>query len=50
MTTVKYRAADVEGVKIFYRQAGPEDAPKLLLHGFPSASYMFRDLIPLLAD
>jgi pimeloyl-ACP methyl ester carboxylesterase len=51
MTTVKYRTADVDGFKIFYREAGAPDAPKLLLlHGFPSASHMFRDLIPLLAD
>ena len=51
MTTVKYRTADVDGFKIFYREAGPTGAPKLLLlHGFPSASHMFRDLIPLLAD
>jgi pimeloyl-ACP methyl ester carboxylesterase len=46
-----YRTADVDGFKVFYREAGPADAPKLLLlHGFPSASHMFRDLIPLLAD
>jgi pimeloyl-ACP methyl ester carboxylesterase len=51
MTDVKYRTADVDGFKIFYREAGPAQAPKLLLlHGFPSASHMFRDLIPLLAD
>ena len=51
MTTIKYRIADVDGFNIFYREAGPPDAPKLLLlHGFPSASHMFRDLIPLLAD
>ena len=51
MTAIKYRTADVDGFKIFYREAGPADAPKLLLlHGFPSASHMFRDLIPLLAD
>src|SRR5690348_9625359 len=51
MSKVKYRAADVNGLKIFYREAGPSTAPKLLLlHGFPSASQMFRDLIPLLAD
>jgi pimeloyl-ACP methyl ester carboxylesterase len=38
-------------VKVFYREAGSPGAPKLLLrHGFPSASHMFRDLIPLLAD
>jgi pimeloyl-ACP methyl ester carboxylesterase len=51
MTTIKYRNADVEGFKVFYREAGSAHAPKLLLlHGFPSASHMFRDLIPLLAD
>src|SRR6202012_2277305 len=43
--------ADVDGFKIFYREAGSPDAPNLLLlHGFPSAGHMFRDLIPLLAD
>lgn len=48
--TVSYRSIDVEGLKIFYREAGPEDAPVLLLlHGFPTSSHMFRDLIPLLA-
>src|SRR6516225_4183403 len=48
---VRYRTADVDGFKVFYRKAGPADAPKLLLlHGFPSAGHMFRDLIPLLAD
>src|SRR5215831_7229004 len=51
MTPVRFRTADVDGFNIFYREAGPVDAPKLLLlHGFPSASHMFRDLIPLLAD
>ncbi len=51
MTTVTYRTADVDGLKIFYREAGAAGAPKLLLlHGFPSAGHMFRDLIPLLAD
>jgi len=51
MTAIKYRSADVDGLKIFYREAGAADAPALLLlHGFPSASHMFRDLIPLLAD
>jgi len=51
MTTITYRTADVDGWKIFYRQAGKADAPTLLLlHGFPSAGHMFRDLIPLLAD
>jgi pimeloyl-ACP methyl ester carboxylesterase len=51
MTFIAHRTVDVDGIKIFYREAGPADAPKLLLlHGFPSASHMFRDLIPLLAN
>ena len=51
MTGINYRNADVDGFKVFYREAGPADAPKLLLlHGFPSSGHMFRDLIPLLAD
>ena len=51
MKAVRYRSADVDGLKIFYREAGAADAPVLLLlHGFPSAGHMFRDLIPLLAD
>lgn len=51
MRTIHYRAADVNGLKISYREAGRTDAPTLLLlHGFPSAGHMFRDLIPLLAD
>jgi pimeloyl-ACP methyl ester carboxylesterase len=50
MTTINYRTADVEGLKVFYREAGRADAPMLLLlHGFPSAGHMFRDLIPQLA-
>jgi pimeloyl-ACP methyl ester carboxylesterase len=49
--TVFYRTATIEGVKVFYREAGPKDAPVvLLLHGFPTSSHMFRNLIPLLAD
>ncbi len=51
MTAITYRTINVDGFKIFYREAGAPDAPKLLLlHGFPSAGHMFRDLIPLLAD
>ena len=51
MTPIRYSTADVDGLKVFYREAGNTAAPKLLLlHGFPSASHMFRDLIPLLAD
>ena len=51
MTAIQYRSIDVNGLNIFYREAGRTGAPKLLLlHGFPSASHMFRDLIPLLAD
>ena len=49
--TVAYRHAVACGIKIFYREAGRADAPALLLlHGFPTSSHMFRDLIPLLAD
>ena len=51
MAPIRYRTAEVDGLKVFYRQAGQVGAPKLLLlHGFPSAGHMFRDLIPLLAD
>ena len=51
MSIVKYQTADVGGFKVYYREAGEVGSPKLLLlHGFPSASHMFRDLIPLLAD
>jgi pimeloyl-ACP methyl ester carboxylesterase len=46
-----HRTTAVNGVNIFYRQAGPADAPVvLLLHGFPTSSHMFRNLIPALAD
>ena len=49
--TAFYRTVKVEGLEIFYREAGPPDAPAvLLLHGFPSSSHMFRNLIPMLAD
>lgn len=51
MTQVHYRRQQVGDVEVFYREAGAPDAPViLLLHGFPSASHMFRDLIPELAD
>jgi pimeloyl-ACP methyl ester carboxylesterase len=51
MTTVHHRYATVNGRRLFYREAGPADAPTVvLLHGFPASSFMFRNLIPLLAD
>lgn len=51
MVDIAYRTADVDGLEVFYREAGAADAPVLLLlHGFPSSSHMFRELIPLLAD
>ena len=48
---VHYRYADADGVRVFYREAGNPDLPTLLLlHGYPSSSHQFRDLIPLLSD
>lgn len=48
---IHYRTAAIDGVKMFYREAGPTDGPVvLLLHGFPTSSHMFRNLIPMLAD
>lgn len=48
---VHYRTADIQGVNVFYREAGPADAPAvLLLHGFGASSHMFRELIPVLAQ
>ena len=48
---IHYRSADTGGHRVFYREAGePESPAVLLLHGFPTSSHMFRDLIPLLAD
>ena len=48
---VHYRTAQIDGVDLFYREAGPPDAPVVvLLHGFPTSSHMFRNLIPKLAD
>ena len=47
----RFNTVDVDGLDVFYRTAGNPSAPALLLlHGFPSASHMFRDLLPLLAD
>ena len=51
MVEVHHRYATVSGRRLFYREAGPADAPVLvLLHGFPTSSFMFRNLIPALAD
>ncbi|MDK2761974.1 MAG: alpha/beta hydrolase [Sphingopyxis sp.] len=51
MSTIHYRKQKVGAVEVFYREAGPVDAPVLLLlHGFPTSSHMFRNLIPQLAD
>jgi pimeloyl-ACP methyl ester carboxylesterase len=51
MPPITYRTVAVDGLNIFYRKAGRADAPALLLlHGFPTAGHMFRDLIPFLAD
>ncbi|QBI55781.1 alpha/beta fold hydrolase [Streptomonospora litoralis] len=50
MGSVHHQTATVEGHEIFYREAGPADAPVIvLLHGYPTSSFMFRELIPLLA-
>jgi len=51
ITAVDYHTVTIDGVKVFYREAGPKNAPTvLLLHGFPTSSHMFRDLMPKLAD
>src|ERR1700732_3547915 len=51
MTTIQYRKVNVDGFTVFYRQAARADAPALLLlHGFPTAGHMFRELIPALSD
>ncbi|MEW7847323.1 alpha/beta hydrolase [Massilia aurea] len=48
---VRHTTIDIDGVDVFYREAGPSNAPAvLLLHGFGASSHMFRDLIPALAD
>ncbi len=49
--SVRYKTVKIDGQEIFYREAGPRDAPViLLLHGFPTSSHMFRNLLPALAD
>ncbi|MBX5133373.1 alpha/beta hydrolase [Rhizobium lentis] len=49
--TTHYRSMKIDGVNVFYREAGPANGPVVvLLHGFPTSSHMFRNLIPLLAD
>jgi pimeloyl-ACP methyl ester carboxylesterase len=51
MLMIHYRRADTGGHRVFYREAGEPKSPAvLLLHGFPTSSHMFRDLIPLIAD
>ena len=51
VTTVAYKTVSIDGLDVFYREAGSKTAPTLLLlHGFPTSSHMFRDLIPALAD
>lgn len=51
VTQTLHKTISIDGVEIFYREAGPADAPTiLLLHGFPTSSHMFRNLIPALAD
>ena len=51
MPRIEYRKANVDGFNVFYREAGRADAPALLLlHGFPSAGHMYRELIPALSD
>ena len=50
-STVHHRRMNIDGVELFYREAGPASGPVVvLLHGFPSSSHMFRNLIPVLAD
>ncbi|MBO9998304.1 MAG: alpha/beta hydrolase [Cyanobacteria bacterium SID2] len=50
-TAIHHKTVEIDGLNIFYREAGSKDAPTiLLLHGFPTSSHMFRNLIPALAD
>ena len=51
MAEIRFRTADVDGSRMFYREGGRRGDPTLLLlHGFPTSSHMFRDLIPQLTD
>jgi pimeloyl-ACP methyl ester carboxylesterase len=51
LASVKHRTIEIDGVEIFYREAGPPDAPMVLLpHGYPCSSYEFRNFMPALAD
>jgi len=51
ITGIRYKTVKIEGLDVFYREAGNPDNPTiLLLHGFPTSSHMFRELIPQLAD
>lgn len=50
-TAVRHRRVDVDGIDVFYREAGPADAPVLLLpHGYPGSSFVYRQLMPALGD
>jgi hypothetical protein len=50
-TRVRYQTVAIDGIDVFYREAGPAGAPVLLLlHGFPASSFMYRDLIARLSD
>ncbi|MDX1411339.1 MAG: hypothetical protein R3351_04215, partial [Nitrospirales bacterium] len=49
--STQYKSVKIDGLDIFYREGGKKDAPTiLLLHGFPTSSHMFRNLIPTLAN
>jgi pimeloyl-ACP methyl ester carboxylesterase len=51
LTSISYRTALVDGIRVFYREAGEQHVRTLvLLHGFPSSSHMFRNLLPALAE
>ena len=51
LNLTRHRTVAIDGVDMFYREAGPAGAPAVvLLHGFPTSSHMFRNLIPALAD